>query len=157
MAEDARFGAVAGHSGVAPADDYGFFAAAPAAAPVAGGAAMPSAAPSGTPPPFGTPAPFGGPVPPPPAAVAAPSGLPPWAILLITVGAMLVVGIVAAVALPAFRSDRQHTRLADTTLAMPPARTDRRLIIMVSTRSIRRSPCPSPIRGPRPSATASPR
>ncbi len=119
MAED-RFGAVAGHSGVARADDYGFFAAAPAAAPVAGGAAKPSAEPSGTPPPFGTPAPSGGPVPPPAAAVPARSGLPPWAVLLITVGAMLVVGIVAAVALPAFQSDRQHTRLADTTVAMPP-------------------------------------
>ena len=76
---------------------------------------------AGTAAPFGTPAPFGGPVPPPPAAVPARSGLPAWAIALITVGGMLVVGIVAAVALPAFLSGRQHSRLADTSVAMPPA------------------------------------
>jgi len=120
MAEDARFGAAAGHPAGERADDYGFFAPVATAAPGTDGMVAPPA-PFGTPTPFGTPAPFGGPVPQPPAAVPARAGLPAWAIALITVGAMLVVGIVAAVALPAFLSGRQHSQLADTSVAMPPA------------------------------------
>ena len=118
MAEDARFGAAAGHPAGERADDYGFFAPVATAAPGTDGMVAPPA-PFGTPTPFGTPAPFGGPVPQPPAAVPARAGLPAWAIALITVGAMLVVGIVAAVALPAFLSGRQHSQLADTSVAMP--------------------------------------
>lgn len=120
MAEDARFGAAAVHSPVDRGDDYGFFAPVATAAPGTDGVEAPPA-PFGTPPPFGTPAPFGAPVPPPPAALPARSGLPARAIALITVGGMLAVGIVTWVALPAFLNGRQHSRLADTSVAMPPA------------------------------------
>jgi hypothetical protein len=113
MSEDARFGAAAGHSAAERAD-YGFFA------PVRTGA--PGADDMDTPPtaaPFGTPAPFGGAVPLPPVAAPARSGLPVWAIGLIAVGGLFALGIVASVALPAFLSGRQHSQLADTSVAMP--------------------------------------
>jgi hypothetical protein len=115
MAEDARFGAAAGHSPVDRADDYGFFA--PVATAAAGTDGMDGM--DAPPAPFGTPPPFGAPVPP-PAAMPARSGLPARAIALITVGGMLVVGIATWVALPAFLDSRQHSRLADTSVAMPP-------------------------------------
>jgi len=116
MSEDARFGAVAGHPATERADDYGFFTPAPTAAPPSqpGVPAQPS-----VPAPFGTPAPFGGPVPPPPLAAPARSGLPVWAIVLIGVLGLFVLAIVASVALPAFLSGRQHSRLAATKVSTP--------------------------------------
>ena len=119
MVEDARFGA-AGHSPVDRVDGYGFFAPVVTAAPGTDDMAAPPA-PFGTPAPVGTPAPFGAPVPPPAAAMPAKSGLPAKAIAAITVGGMLVVGIVTWIALPAVLNGRQHSRLADTSVVMPPA------------------------------------
>jgi hypothetical protein len=116
MSEDARFGAAAGHSAAERADDYGFFAPVRTGAPGADGMdAAPTAAP------FGTPAPFGATVPPPPVTAPARSGLPVWAIVLIAVGGLFALGIVASVALPAFLSGRQHSQLAETSVAMPAA------------------------------------
>jgi hypothetical protein len=112
MPQDARFGAPAGRPAAERVDDYGFFAPAPTPAAGAGGQAAPPA-------PFGTPPPFGAPLPPEPPDAPARSGLPVWATALIAAGGLLAVGIAASVALSAFLGGRQHSQLADTSVALP--------------------------------------
>jgi hypothetical protein len=126
MSEDARFGAPAGHAAGELPDDFGFFAPVRTAAPGADSmGAAPLAAPftpgqpSGSAP-FGTTVPFGAPVPDAPATVLPPAGLPGWAVALMGGGVLVVLAIVAAVVIPVFLNNGQHSRLAATSLAMPP-------------------------------------
>jgi type II secretory pathway pseudopilin PulG len=139
MSDDSQFGGSTGKPGTPAGNDYGFFAASPAP-PVAapgqfgsppGAAQQPPPAPGqfGPPPPapFGTPAPFGA-----PPAFGAPAfgqapypaprrrGLPVWAIVAISVPAALVVlGILAAVAIPVFLNQRDKATVAATSVSMP--------------------------------------
>jgi hypothetical protein len=143
MSEDSQFGRSTGTpAGGKPAgQDYGFFAATPVAAPTPFGSQPRPASPpvNAGPPPaqgqfggsgqfggpgqFGAPAPFGAPMTyGPPSYPAAPRrGLPVWAIVAICVPAALVVlGILAAVAVPVFLNQRDKAVAAATTVAMPP-------------------------------------
>ncbi|MGZ4638799.1 MAG: hypothetical protein ACXV2J_07045 [Actinomycetes bacterium] len=143
---DGQHGAVSGQRAV---PDHGFFAGTPthgaaspqfgAAAPQLGGAApqLGGAAPQLGAPPASR---FGGAPGPPelspaqsfapaglplgaPAAYRAPasrSGLPTWAIVVIcAVGGLFVLGVVAAVALPAFLAQREKAAAAATVVAVP--------------------------------------
>jgi hypothetical protein len=107
MSEASRFGAPAGHPAGERSDDYGFFAPERAAAPAHDGAT--------------TAAPFtpGQAYPDAPPFQPARSGLPVWAIALIGVGGLFALGIVASVALPAFLSGRQQSKLAASTVSTP--------------------------------------
>jgi hypothetical protein len=136
MPEDPRFGAPAGPAAGRPADDYGFYAPAPSAAPgtgsVAATAPVPFAPGQGhpgvfqpgvptqpsAPAPFGTPAPFGGPVPE-PLPEAAERGLPVWAVAVFAVAVLAVLGIVAAIVLPALLNNGHGSELAATRVRLP--------------------------------------
>jgi hypothetical protein len=136
MPEDARFGAPAGPAARPPADDYGFFAPGPGAAPATDGTAtatapepfspgqgqpgvfQPGVPTQPSPAPFGTPAPFGGAVPPPPTDDADRT-LPVWVVVGLAVGVLCVLGIVAALVLPALLNTGQHSPLADTRVHLP--------------------------------------
>jgi hypothetical protein len=125
MSEDARFGAPAGHAAGERADDYGFFAPLATAAPGTAGVDSAVTAAPFTPgqlsaaPPFGTPSPFGAPAS--PVAVDAPveSGLPVWAVVLLAIAVLSVLGIVAAVVRPALLNDGHDSKLANTRVLLP--------------------------------------
>jgi hypothetical protein len=137
MSEDSHFGASSGSpaGGKSANQDYGFFASTPAGAPSqlggqpAGAMSPPAAASPGqpapgqySPPPPAPPGPFGAPPPYGPPAYPAPprSGLPVWAIVAICVPvAFVMLGILAAIAIPVFLNQRDKAVAAATSVSLP--------------------------------------